>query len=171
MVDQSDSGCRLHGVAFVTNPPFPGALIAFREDAGYPWSLAVVRRMKKRFAGSRVEIGAEYLGIAPRWVVIVVSDSDSRAGKDAESESRRFAGLYLRESNEHPLLPMKTLVLPACGLSPGDRLLVRSRKSVHTVRLKEPLEEQADFVWSPFEILDHVVTDEPVSSHTTTEEA
>jgi hypothetical protein len=34
---------------------------------------------------------------------------------------------------------------------------------VHTVRLKEPLEEQADFIWSPFEILDHGLRDEPVS--------
>jgi hypothetical protein len=171
MVNQSDSGCRLHGVAFVANPVLPGTLIAFREDAAYPWSLAVVRRVKWRFGGSRVEIGAEYLGIGPRWVVIEVSDSDSRPGKEAERESRRFDGLYLRESNEHPLLPMKTLVLPACGLSPGDRLSVRSRKSVHTVRLKEPLEDQADFIRSPFEILDHKLTDEPVSSHATSEEA
>ena len=58
---------------------------------------------------------------------------------------------------------MKTLVLPACGLSPGDRLSVRSRKSVHTVRLKEPLEEQADFIWSPFEILNRWTKDEPAS--------
>ena len=65
---------------------------------------------------------------------------------------------------------MKTLVLPACGLSPGDRLSVRTRKSVHTVRLKEPLEEQADFIWSPFEILDHGPRDEPVSSNATSEE-
>ena len=171
IVNQSDSGCRLHGVAFVMNPVLPGALIAFREDAAYPWSLAVVRRVKKRFGGSRVEIGAEYLGIGPRWVAIDVSDSESQPGKDAERESRRFGGLYLRESNEHPLLAMKTLVLPACGLSPGDRLSVRSRKSAHTVRLKKPLEEQADFIWSPFEILDHGPRGEPASSHGPSEEA
>jgi len=40
---------------------------------------------------------------------------------------------------------------------------VRSRRSVYTVRLKEPLEEQSDFIWSPFEILDRWVKDEPAS--------
>jgi hypothetical protein len=160
MVDQSDSGCRLQGAAFSGHPAIPGALIAFREDESETWSLAVVRRVKKRLAGRRIEIGAEYLGMGPRWVVIVVSDSDAKPGKAADNESQRFAGLYLPESNEHPLLPMKTLVLPACGLSPGDRLSVRSRSSVHTVRLKEPLEEQADFMWSPFEILDRWTKDE-----------
>jgi hypothetical protein len=165
MVDQSDSGCRLQGAALIANPALPGSLIAFREDATLPWSLAVVRRVKKRLAGRRVEIGAEYLGIGPRWVVIV-TDSDTEPGKPADGESQRFAGLYLPESSEHPLLPMKTLVLPTCGLSPGDRLSVRSRRSVYTVRLKEPLEEQGDFLWSPFEVLDRWVKDEPAASDT-----
>jgi len=59
---------------------------------------------------------------------------------------------------------MKTLVLPACGFGAGIRLEVRSRTSVHSVRLKEPLEEQADFVWTPFEILDCRVKTEAESS-------
>ncbi|HVN36043.1 MAG TPA: hypothetical protein VMU96_12415 [Casimicrobiaceae bacterium] len=163
MVDQSDSGCRLQGAALISNPALPGALIAFREDATLPWSLAVVRRAKKRLAGRRIEIGAEYLGTGPRWVVIVVDDSAATPGNPAEREAPRFAGLYLPESDQHPLLPIKTLVLPTCGLSPGDRLSVRSRRSVYTVRLKEPLEEQSDFIWSPFEILDRWVKDEPAS--------
>ena len=56
---------------------------------------------------------------------------------------------------------MKTLVLPARGLAPDDRLSVRSRSSIHTIQLKEPLEEQAEFIWSPFEILDRWLKDEP----------
>ena len=76
----------------------------------------------------------------------------------------RFAALYLSESGKQPVLPIKTLVLPAQGLSPGDRLSVRSRTSVHTIRLKESLEEQADFIWSPFEILERWLKDEPASS-------
>ena len=86
------------------------------------------------------------------------------SGQGADNESQRFAGLYLSESSEHPMLPMKTLVLPASGLSPGTRFQVRSRRSVHTIRLKEPLEEQADFVWTPFEILDRWTKDEPAAS-------
>ena len=163
MVDQSDSGCRLQGPALAGSLALPGALIAFREDAASSWRLAVVRRVKKRLAGRRVEIGAEFIGASPRWVVIVVSNSDSKPGSSAESEPRRFAGLYLAESRKHPLLPIKTLVLPAAGLSPGDRIEVRSRGAVHMIRLKEPLEEQADFIWSPFEILDRWTKDEPPS--------
>ena len=59
---------------------------------------------------------------------------------------------------------MKTLVLPARGLAPEDRLSVRSRTAVYTIQLKEPLEEQADFIWSPFEILDRWLKDEPASA-------
>jgi hypothetical protein len=161
MVDESDTGCRLQGAALATNPAIPGAMIAFRTaDGASPWTLAVMRRVKKRLAGRRVEIGAEYLGKDPRWVVIVVSDGEARSGKPA-AELQRFAGLYLPESAK---LPFKTLVLPACGLSPGDCVSVRSRASVHTVRLKEFLEEQADFIWSPFEIIDRWLKEEPGAS-------
>jgi hypothetical protein len=164
LVDESDSGCRLQGAALASNPTIPGALIAFREDAASPWRLGVVRRVKRRLAGRRIELGVEYLGRDPRWVVVVASDPDSTPGKNGATEAPRFAGLYLLESSTQPLLPMKTLVLPACGLSPGDRLSVRSRKSVHTIRLKEPLEEQSDFIWSPFEILDRWTKNESAPS-------
>ena len=163
MVDESDSGCRLHGPALADNSTIPGALIAFREDAASPWRLAIVRRVKRRLAGRRIEIGVEYLGRDPRWVVVVAAESDPDPGKPTGTEPPRFAGLYLLESATQPLLPMKTLVLPACGLSPGDRLSLRSRRSVHTIRLKEPLEEQAGFIWSPFEILDRWTKDEPAA--------
>jgi hypothetical protein len=152
MVDRSNSGCRLHGPALVANPTTPGALIAFRESAGSPWMLAVVRRVRKRLAGKRVEIGVEYLGTDPRWVVVAV-DSDASSGETPHTPSR-FAALYLAESAKQPMMPIKTLILPILGLLPGDRLSVRSRTSVHTIQLKEPLEEQADFVWSPFELVD-----------------
>jgi hypothetical protein len=171
MVDQSDSGCRLHGPALAANPTIPGALIAFREDAAAPWNLAVVRRVKKRLAGRRIEIGAEYLGKGPRSVVVVVAESDARPDKVADTELPHVAGLYIPESTEPPLPPIKTLILPACGLSPGDRLFIWSRTSVHAIRLKEPLEDRAEFIWSPFEIFDHWLRDEPVSGHAVSEAA
>jgi hypothetical protein len=165
MVDESDTGCRLQGPALSTNPAIPGAMIALRADPNSPWTLAVMRRVKKRLAGRRVEIGAEYLGKDPRRVVIVVSGAESRPGGIA-AEPQRFAGLYLPESAK---LPIKTLVLPACGLSPGDRVSVRSRSSVHTVRLKEFLEDQVDFIWSPFEIVDRWLKDAPASTEAVSE--
>ena len=154
MVDRSDSGCRLHGPALAANPTVPGALIAFRESAAAPWNLAVVRRVKKRMAGKRVEIGVEYLGRGPQAVVAVIAGPDATPDDDADPGLPRIAGLHVPESTEHPCLPIKTLILPACGLSPGDRFVLRSRTSTHTIRLKEPLEERADFIWAPFEILE-----------------
>ena len=143
------------------NLTIPGGLITFREGAASPWIVAVMRRVKKRLAGRRVEIGAEYLGKSPVCVMIVVAASQARPGNVVEAKPQSFAGVYLPESAR---LPIKTLVLPACGLAPGDRVSVRSGTSEHTVRLKEPLEEQADFIWSPFEILDQRLKDEPVST-------
>ena len=103
-------------------------------------------------AGKRVEIGAEYLGKDPQWVVVVVAGSESIT--DDAAKLPRVAGLYLPECAEAPLMPIKTMILPPCNLSPGDRVFLRSRTHVHTICLKEPFEERADFTWSPFEILD-----------------
>ena len=164
MVDQSDSGCRLHGPTLSTNPIMPGTLIAFRENVAAPWTVGVVRRAKKRLAGKRVEIGVEFLGRDPRWVVVVVPDAETSSDRPSESAAPRFAALYLPQSATHPVLPMKTLILPTRGLAPDDRLSVRSRTSVHTIQLKEPLDEQAEFIWSPFEVLERWLKDQPAST-------
>ena len=164
MVDRSDSGCRLHGPTSAANPIVPGVLIAFRENAASPWTLAVVRRVKKRMAGKRIEIGVEYVGSDPRRIVVVVPDSDARPDRPAGSEQPRFAALFLPESAAHPVLPIKTLIMPMREHAPGDRLSVRSRAAVYTIRLKEPLEEQAEFVWLPFDILDRWLKNEPASA-------
>ena len=164
MVDRSDSGCRLHGAALAANPIMPGVLIAFREDSTSPWMLAVVRRVKKRMAGKRIEIGVEYIGRDPRRIVVVVPDSDGSPDRPPGGEQPRFAALFLPESAQNPVLPMKTLVMPTCERASGDRLSVRSRAAVYTIQLKEPLEEQAEFVWSPFDILDRWLKDQPASA-------
>ena len=152
MVDRSDSGCRLHGPTLGSNPIVPGALIALREEAASPWTLAIVRRVKKRLAGKRVEIGVEYLG--PRSAP-GRRRRPGRRGALPAGAPPRFAALYLSESAKYPVLPMKTLVLPARGLAPDDRLSVRSRTDLYTIQLKEPLDEQAEFIWSPFAIIEH----------------
>ena len=161
MVDRSDSGCRLHGPALAGNPILPGGLIAFRENAASPWTVAVVRRVRKRLAGKRVEIGVEYLGNDPRRIAVVLPDSGASPEGHQGRAPLRVTVLYLRESSGHPVLPFKTLILPACGLAPEARLAVQSRTESYMIQLKAPLEEQADFTWSPFEILDRWPTDEP----------
>ena len=60
------------------------------------------------------------------------------------------------------MLPIKTLVLPARRFAPEDLLTLQSSTAVYTVRLKEPLEEQGDFLWSPFEVVERRAAEEPV---------
>jgi hypothetical protein len=166
MVDRSDSGCRLHGPALAGNPILPGALIAIREDAASPWTVAVVRRVRKRLAGKRLEIGVEYLGNDPRRIAVVLTDSGANPEGPPGRAPLRVTALYLRESSGHPVLPFKTLVLPACGLAPETRLLLQSRTASYMIQLQATLEEQADFTWSPFEILDRSPNDEPAPAVT-----
>jgi hypothetical protein len=70
-------------------------MIAFRDDAAAPWTLAIVRRVERQ-AENRVDIGVEYIGRKPRGVKITVSapagDSDAQ-----ESPTSSFAALYLPE--------------------------------------------------------------------------
>ena len=168
MVDRSDSGCRLHGAASAETPLLPGVLFAFRMDPASPWTLAVVRSVKKRLAGKRVEIGAEYLGTNPRRVVAVVPDSESTPPRPPGVEPPRFAAIVLPESAGPPVVPFRTLVLPSRGIAPADRLSVRSHTDRCTIQLGEPLEEQAGFVWSPFEILERWSREEATESRSGT---
>ena len=159
MVDRSESGCRLHGAASAETPLLPGVLFAFRMDPALPWTIAVVRRVKKRLGGKRVEIGAEYLGSDPRRVVVVIPDTEKTPPRPPGVELPRFAAIYLPESTRPPVVPFRTLILPSRGLAPDNLLSLRFRTDNCTIRLGQPLEEQMGFVWSPFEILERWSTE------------
>lgn len=149
--DRSASGCRLRGRITSSNRVLPGALVAMREHDSMPWTLAVVRRLRKRI-GDRVDIGVEYLGVNPS-VVGLAADGDDAANLPAlpARKRRQCAALYLRESSGHPRLPFRTLILPPRQFAVGRCLSLRSNGNRHTVRLKEPIEEQDSFVWLSYE--------------------
>jgi hypothetical protein len=134
LVDRSASGCRLDGQMFAAIRVTPGALIAFREHAALPWALAVVRRVE-RLAGK------------------AVAEDGTDRGQSPEGASRRFPAIYLPESAKYPVLPIRTLLLPARIFVPGEQLALQAADAVYTIQLKEALEEQGDFIWSPFETL------------------
>jgi hypothetical protein len=119
-----------------------------------PWTVAVVRRVKKRLAGKRVEIGAEYLGSNPRRV----RRHHPGLGEHAAAARRRRPSTLRRDlpAGEHtPALRAGEDARPSVARTcAGDLLSVRSHTDHCTIQLGEPLEEQAGFVWSPFEILD-----------------
>ena len=161
LVDRSDSGCRLQGQIFDSNWMIPGTLIAFRERAAAPWTLAIVRRVEKQ-ADNRADIGVEYVGKNPRAVKVGVAGASGRGQAESSAgEQVNFAALFLPESATQPVLPVKTLVLPARKFDPDDRLILRSATTLFTIQLKKPIEEQGDFVWLPFEIVDSTPRQKP----------
>jgi hypothetical protein len=152
--DRSESGCRLHGQVADSKGVVPGALLAFRERAGIPWTIVVVRRLKK-LAGHHIDVGVEYVGQDPRRVAIVGSVVGGAApGAAPDDLEKPFFALYLPESAKHPTMPIKTLVVPAHEFEEDRCLKLRSADAVHLIRIKEPIEEQGEFVWSPFEVVE-----------------
>jgi len=151
--DRSDSGCRLHGKATTMNGVTPGTLVAIREHELAPWVLVIVRRRGK-VGGDRVDLGVEYVGKEPKRIISTLADADGEEpGADASVAARRFAVLYLPESGRQPTLPIKTLIMPTAEFEENRCLVLRSGTIRHTVRLKQPLEEQGDFSWLPFEVV------------------
>ena len=61
-------------------------------------------------------------------------------------------------------MPIKTLVLPARVFAPNDRLTLKSATAIYTIHLKQPLEEQGEFIWSPFEIVERRAAEEPIKA-------
>ena len=146
--DRSESGCRLRGR--ISNPRrlIPGSLMAFRDDEGSPWTLAIVRRLK-RMVGDNVEVGVEHIGRNPQRVLMIVPGTS-----EASAKADRQVALYLPESDACPRIPIKTLLLPAREYVPGRVLTMLSTMNEATVRLKEPIENQRDFVWASFDLVE-----------------
>jgi len=157
--DRSESGCRLRGKIVNSNRVLPGALVAFREHHNAPWTLAVVRRLRKRM-GDRIDIGVEFVGRNP-LVVTLAADVDRIAGSTVASDSKRkyYAAIHLHESSGHPHLPVRTLILSAREFNAGRCLSLKSDGAEYTVRLKEPIEEQDSFVWLSYELVFRLATD------------
>ncbi|HEY5862463.1 MAG TPA: hypothetical protein VIX61_05200, partial [Casimicrobiaceae bacterium] len=124
-------------------------LMAFRDSEDTPWRLAVVRRLRK-ILGTNVEIGVERLSVDPQRVVLI--DGAHDGAKDRKAG--RTIGFYLPESAACPRIPIKTLLLPAIEYAPGRVMKMLSTRPDLRIRMKEPLEQQADFVWTSFEFVD-----------------
>jgi len=151
--DSSVSGCRLRAPGGGAGRVHPGSLAAILDDGTMRWSLVVVRRVKARI-GDRVDIGAEYIGHSPRAVTMALAGGGaSSPGAPAQGQGELFTALYLRESAKQPVMPFKTLLLAATQLRGTQSLNLRSTTVEYSVRLKEPIEEQDDFIWLPYEVL------------------
>jgi len=121
----------------------------------------VVRRLKTRI-GDRIDIGVEYVGQNPRGVTMALDtvpvDGTEHAKRTKEGV---FTALYLRESARQPVMPFKTLIMSTATSSGNRRLTLRSANAEYIVRLKEPIEEQDEFVWLPYEVLERRASSQP----------
>jgi hypothetical protein len=161
--DRSASGCRLRApVADAPKVP-AGTLVAIRDEESVRWSLVVVRRLRPRI-GDRVDIGVEFVGQNPRGVTMAAEGGrPAPAGAPAQGKHGVFSALYLRESTKHPVMPFKTLIIGTRESGVGSQCLtLRSASAEYVVRLKEPIEEQDDFVWVPYEVVDSRATARPI---------
>jgi hypothetical protein len=163
--DRSASGSRLRGRIADSSRVLPGALVAFREHGNTAWTLAVVRRVRKRI-GDRIDIGVEYVGQNALAVNLAVDGDRAGPSNDAppDRKRKRCMALLLRESVRHPHMPFKTLILSPREFRAGRRLSLRSDGAEYTIRLKEPIEEQDGFVWLPYEIVFRTATDGPAAA-------
>ena len=147
--DRSESGCRLRARTSNPRQSLPGSLMAFRDNDA-PWTVAIVRRFSK-IVGENVELGVEHIGRDPKRVLLIAHDN-----KDAGNAKRnKIVALYLPESDAYPRIPIKTLIVPADEYSPG-RVFTMLSTNEAAVRLKEPIEQQRDFVWTSFDVVDRV---------------
>jgi len=159
--DRSASGCRLRAPVTDAQKVNPGTLVAIRDDETMRWSLVVVRRLKTRI-GDRIDIGVEYVGQNPRGVTMAL-DTVPVDGTEHAKRAKEgiFTALYLRESARQPVMPFKTLIMSTATSSVNRRLTLRSANAEYIVRLKEPIEEQDEFVWLPYEVLERRASSQP----------
>jgi hypothetical protein len=152
--DYSDSGCRVRGQTSDLNGLIPGSLIALRENETAQWTVAVIRRLR-RLMVDHVEISMEHIGRKPRFVKIVTDVHRAPIAADAPAgRPRCYGALYLPASEQHPTMPIKTLLVPAKAFKPGAAITLLSSTATFTLRLNEPLEQQSDFVWTSFAVID-----------------
>jgi hypothetical protein len=154
--DRSDSGCRMRGQIDNLNRVIPGSLIAVRDNETAPWIVSVVRWFR-RLMVDYVEIGVEYLGREPRFVKMVTDyDGDLAIAEAPESASRCFAALYLPPSGEYPTMRIKTLLLPAREFRTDCEVTLLSSNATYRMRLNEPIQQQFEYVWTSFAVIDKV---------------
>jgi hypothetical protein len=142
--DRSDSGSRLRGQIDDLNRVIPGSLIAIRESDGAPWTVSVVRRFR-RLMVNFVELGVEHIGNRPSVVKLVAAPAGSSS----------FVALYLPPSERQPAMPIKTLLLPVRKFSADGKLTLLSSRSSYTLRLNEPIQQQFEYLWTSFTVVEN----------------
>jgi cyclic-di-GMP-binding protein len=156
--DISQTGFRLLAPMSVANAITLGTLAAIRPHGQTPWTLGIVRRMKKMTA-DRAEIGLQVIANTLIGVDLVEQrkslDSDySVDGESTTINGRTFHGLFLALRKREADAPVQSLIVPASEYQPTKRLKLMTSKAINPIRFGRLLEQQPEWVWATVEPLD-----------------
>ena len=157
--DVSQTGFRLLAPMSVANMVTLGTLAAIRPHGQTPWTLGIVRRMK-RMTADRAEIGLQIIANTLIGVDLIEqrkSGADADYSVDGEATTingRTFHGLFLALRKREADNTVQSLIVPAVEYQPTKRLKLMTSKAINPVRFGRLLEQQPDWVWATIEPLD-----------------
>ena len=156
--DVSQTGFRLIAPMSVANAVTLGTLAAIRPHGQSPWTLGIVRRMK-RMTSDRAEIGLQVIANSLVFVDLVEQrkNLDSEYAVDGEATTingRTFQGLFLTLRKREGDNAVQSLIVPAAEYQPTKRLKLMTSKAINPIRFGRLLEQQPDWVWATVEPLD-----------------
>ena len=155
--DVSQTGFRLLAPMSVANAVTLGTLAAIRPHGQTPWTLGIVRRMK-RMTADRAEIGLQVIANTIVFVDLIEQrknvDDYSVDGDAITINGRTFQGLFLALRKREGDAVVQSLVVPAAEYQPTKRLKLMTAKSANPIRFGRLLEQQPDWVWATLEPLD-----------------
>ncbi|HTR59902.1 MAG TPA: hypothetical protein VMM27_17110 [Casimicrobiaceae bacterium] len=157
--DVSQTGFRLLAPMSVANMVTLGTLAALRPHGQAPWTLGIVRRMK-RMTADRAEIGLQVIANTIVGVDLIEqrkggSDDYSVDGEATTINGRTFHGLFLALRKREADSAVQSLVVPASEYQPAKRLKLMTSKTIQPIRFGRLLEQQPDWVWATVESADH----------------
>jgi hypothetical protein len=152
--DVSQTGFRLLAPMSVANAVTLGTLAAIRPHGQMPWTLGIVRRMK-RMTADRAEIGLQVIANTLVGVDLVEQrkgdDDDYSVNGEPTINGRTFHGLFLALRKRESEPGVQSLIVPAPEYQPAKRLKLVTSKVVNPIRFGRLLEQQPDWVWATVE--------------------
>jgi hypothetical protein len=156
--DISQTGFRLLAPMSVANAVTLGTLAAIRPHGQSPWTLGIVRRMK-RMTTDRAEIGLQVIANTLLGVDLIEQRKNLDADYSVDGEAttingRSFQGLFLALKKREADSMVQSLIVPAAEYQPTKRLKLLTSKSSSPIRFGRLLEQQPDWVWATVEPLE-----------------
>lgn len=152
--DISQTGFRLVAPMSVANAVTLGTLTAIRTHGQSPWTLGIVRRMR-RLTTDRAEIGLQVIANTLAGVDLVEqrksTDEYSIDGEETTINGRTFPGLFLALRKRDGESSVQSLIVPASEYQPTRRFKVMTSKSVYPIRFGRLIEQMSDWVWATVE--------------------